>query len=144
MKNFFAVTLAFAILIFSSQVQAAVVTIDYGDSKTFTKREINSCITTIQEELERWNCTLLRVRYVGDEISNSKENISYLNELAESRNFKPEFCACLVFQTDFMSPPDPHDGKITAWDYDTEYKDFTWYFGFYQPTGEWKLLTSGY
>ena len=144
MKKIFAMMLALVILIFSSQVQAADVSIDYGKSKIFTRRDMNYCIYVIQKNLNEWGCTLKSVRYVGDEISNSEKNIKYLNELAESRKFKKKFSKCLVFETDFISPPDPHDGKITAWNYDSEYTNYTWYFGFYKVDGKWKLLTSGY
>ncbi|MBQ7476487.1 MAG: hypothetical protein IJT06_03740 [Selenomonadaceae bacterium] len=144
MKKFFVAVLAFSILIFSASAQAKYIQVDYGDSKIFTRCEIATCMEIIEKNLNEWGCTLKSVRYVGDEISNTKENIKYLNELAESRNFQKKFSKCLLFETDFISPPDPHDGKITAWNYDSEYKNYGWYFGFYEVDGEWKLLTSGY
>ena len=144
MKKFFALTLAFAILIFSSQVKAADVSVDYGNSKIFTWRDMNYCIYVIQKNLTKWGCTLKNVRYIGDEISNSEENIKYLNELAKSHKFSKRFTKCLVFETDFISPPEPHDGTITAWNYDSEYNNYVWYFGFYEVDGKWKLLSNGY
>lgn len=144
MKKIFAMMLALVILIFSSQVQAADVSIDYGKSKIFTRRDMNYCIYVIQKNLNEWGCTLKNVRYVGDEISNSEENIKYVNDLAKSHKFSKKFSKCLIFETDFISPPDPHDGKITAWNYDSAYNDYKWIFGFYEVDGKWKLLTSGY
>lgn len=144
MQKIFAMTLAFVILIFSSQVKAADVSVDYGNSKIFTARDMNYCIYVIQKILDEWGCTLKNVRYVGDEISNSAENIKYVNELAAGHKFSKKFSKCLIFETDFISPPDPHDGKITAWNYDSEYKNYVWYFGFYEVDGRWKLLSNGY
>jgi len=144
MKKVCAMMLAFVIFIFSAQVQAAAVKVDYGDSKIFTKREIDNCVSVIEKNLNEWGCTLLGVKYVGDEISNSAENIKYMNELADGKNFEKKFTKCMFFKTDFMSPKDPHDGKITAWNYDTKYSDYGWYFGFYEVDGEWKLMSMGY
>ena len=144
MKKICAMILAAVILIFSSQVQAADVKVDYGNSNIFTRREMNYCIYKIQKNLNEWGCTLKNIRYVGDEISNSDENIKYVNDLAKGHKFQRKFTKCLVFETDFISPPDPHDGKITAWNYDSEYKNYVWYFGFYEVDGKWKLLSMGY
>ena len=143
-KKFFMLSAALLVLIFSSQANAENFKIDYGESKIFSKADMDFCIEIINEQLKRSGCTLHVVRYVGDKKSNSRENIKYLNSLAESRNFKKKFSKCLLFETEYLSPPDPHDGKPTAWNYDTEYKNYMWYFGFYKIDGEWKLLTSGY
>ena len=146
MKSFLAMAFAFMILTFSTQVYAEDISVDYGDSNVFTKREMDCCIDLIEKELNDWSCKLKSVRYVGDAVSNSAENIKYVNELAQGNknNFDKKFTNCLLFKTDFQSPPDPHDGKPTAWRYDSEYKDYEWYFGFYEVDGEWKLLGWGY
>ena len=128
MKKFFATLIV--LLIFSAQVEA----ISYEDS--------TSAIETINQKLREWKCTPLRIQYGGDELNNA-ENIKYMNELAEGQGFEKKFSACMVFYTDFISPTDPHDGKITAWNYDSEYKNYSWYFGLYED-GKWKLMTSGY
>lgn len=143
-RNLSFMGVAFLVLIFSSQVEAADVKIDYGNSKVFSKADMDFCIEVIKKQLEENGCTLHSVTYVGDEKSNSKENIKYMNSLAEGNNFKKKFSKCLFLKTDFLSPKDPKDGKVTAWRYDTEYKDYDWYFGFYEVDGEWKLLTFGY
>lgn len=144
MKKIFSMAFALMMLVFATPAQAADFSVDYGDSKVFTYREIDNCIAVINERLTEMGCTLKNVRYVGDEISNSKENIKYMNELAKGNKFKKKFTQCMMFKTDFQSPPDPHDGKPTAWNYDSEYKDYEWYFGFYEVDGEWKLMTWGY
>ena len=95
---------------------------------------------TITRKLHEWNCTPLKIWYGGDELNNAK-NIAYINELAQGRGLAPKFTACMVFYSDFRSPPD--DGKISAWNYDTEYKNYSWYFGLCED-GTWKLMTNGY
>ena len=144
MRKILSVMLLAAVVIFSTHSQAATeFTIDYGKSKIFSKADMDYAIGIIRYELGRSGCTLLRVRYAGDNYY-SHENRKYLNSLAESRGFDKKFTKCMVFFSDYMSPPDPHDGKPTAWNYDSEYKDWTWYFGFYKEDGEWKLLSDGY
>ncbi len=126
MKKFFATLIL--LMMFSFQVEA----ISCEDS-TFA-------VDTINQKLREWKCTPLRIQYGGDELNNA-ENIKYMNDLAEGNGFEKKFSACMVFYTDFHSPPD--DGKISAWNYDSDYKNYSWYFGLYED-GEWKLLTWGY
>ena len=126
MKKFL-VTLI-ALLMITAQVEA----ISYEDS-TFA-------VETINQKLRKWKCTPLKIQYGGDELNNA-ENIAYMNALAEGHDFKQEFSACMVFYSDFRSPKD--DGTLSAWNYDTDYKNYSWYFGLYSD-GEWKLLTWGY
>lgn len=126
MKKFFATLIL--LMMFSFQVEA----ISCEDS-TFA-------VDTINQKLREWKCTPLRIQYGGDELNNA-ENIKYMNDLAEGNGFEKKFSACMVFYTDFHSPPD--DGKISAWNYDSDYKNYSWYFGLYSD-GEWKLLTWGY
>jgi len=128
MKNFVASAFLLCILLFSAQVEA----ISCEDS-TFAVEIIN-------QKLREWKCTPLKIQYGGDELNNA-ENIAYMNDLAEGHGFNREFSACMVFFTDFRSPKD--DGTLSAWNYDTDYKNYSWYFGFYSD-GTWKLLTWGY
>ena len=113
-------------------ITAQVEAISYEDS-TFAVEIIN-------QKLREWKCTPLRIQYGGDELNNA-ENIAYMNDLAEGHGFDKKFSACMVFYSDFHSPPD--DGTLSAWNYDTDYKNWSWYFGLYED-GEWKLLTWGY
>ena len=126
MKKFL-VTLI-ALFMISAQVEA----ISYEDS-TFA-------VETINQKLREWKCTPLKIWYGGDELNNA-ENIAYMNELAEGQGFEKNFTACMVFYSDFHSPKD--DGNISAWNYDSDYKNYSWYFGLYSD-GTWKLLTWGY
>jgi len=119
-------------LIFLLMITAQVEAISYEDS-TFA-------IETINQKLREWKCTPLRIQYGGDELNNA-ENIAYMNDLAEGHGFDKKFSACMVFYSDFHSPPD--DGTLSAWNYDSDYKNWSWYFGLYED-GEWKLLTWGY
>ena len=112
---------------------AQVEAISYEDS-TFA-------VETINQKLREWKCTPLKIWYAGDELNNA-ENIAYMNDLAEGHGFERKFIACMVFYSDFHSPSD--DGEISAWNYDTDYKNWSWYFGLYEPDGTWKLLTCGY
>jgi len=126
LKKFFATLIV--LLMMSAQVEA----ISCEDS-TFA-------VETINQRLREWNCTPLRIQYGGDELNNA-ENIKYMNDLAEGHGFEKNFSACMVFYSDFHSPPD--NGEISAWNYDTDYKNWSWYFGLYSD-GKWKLLTWGY
>ena len=108
--------------------------------EAISREDSTFAFKTILQELYDWKCTPLKIWYGGDELNNA-ENINYLNELAESRGFEKKFTACMVFYSDFHSPPD--DGKISAWNYDSDYTNYSWYFGLYKD-GKWKLLTSGY
>lgn len=119
-------------LIFLLMITAQVEAISYEDS-TFA-------IETINQKLREWKCTPLRIQYGGDELNNA-ENIAYMNDLAKGHGFDKKFSACMVFYSDFHSPPD--DGTLSAWNYDSDYKNWSWYFGLYED-GEWKLLTWGY
>lgn len=127
MKKF--LTTLICLLMMSAQASA----ISYNDS-TFA-------IDTINQKLREWKCTPLRIQYGGDVLNNA-ENIKYMNDLAEGQGLERKFIACMVFYSDFHSPTD--DGEISAWNYDTDYKNWSWYFGLYEPDGTWKLLTWGY
>lgn len=126
MKKFLAAVIV--LLMMSAQAEA----IGFEDS-TFA-------VDTINQKLREWKCTPLRIQYGGDELNNA-ENVAYMNELAEAHGFEKKFSACMVFYTDFISPSD--DGNFSAWNYDSEYKNYSWYFGLYED-GKWKLLTWGY
>ena len=128
MKKFFAAALAFVLMTFAAQGEA----VSCEDS-TFA-------FDTINHKLREWHCTPLKIWYAGDE-SNNVENVAYMNALAEGRGFDKKFTACMVFYSDFHSPPD--DGTISAWNHDSDYKNWSWYFGRYAD-GTWHLMTWGY
>ena len=131
MKKFFATILVVGLIFLSAQAQARELT---AEDEAFAKEAITN-------ELTEWGCTPLKIWFSGTPIEDA-ENVKYMNDLASGKNLEPKFTACMLFYSNFMSPPDPHDGKPTAWTYDKEYKDYSWYFGLYE--GKWILMTNGY
>ena len=130
MKKFF-MTAAVVVLMFFAQADAAEI----------SSADATCAVETINQRLREWNCTPLKIWYSGIVLDDAK-NVAYMNELATGQNLEPKFTACMIFYSDFRSPPDSHDGKITAWNYDSEYKNYSWYFGLYE--GKWILMTNGY
>ena len=118
------------IVILSAQVEAF----------SISESDIDDATEVVEEKLHYWNCTEIKIWYGGDDL-NSEENIAYMNDLALSHGFEEKFTACMVLYSNFHSPSD--DGDISAFDYDTDYENYSWYFGLYED-GEWKLLTWGY
>lgn len=112
-----------------------------ADAAKLSSADAVFAFRTITQKLHEMNCTPLNIRYSGIALDDAG-NVSYMNRLADGYGFDKNFTACMVFYSDFHSPPDPHDGKPTAWNYDSDYKDYTWYFGLYK--GEWILMTWGY
>ena len=92
---------------------------------------------TINQKLREWNCTPLKIWY-SDVALDDAANVAYMNTLAKDGN---KFTACMLFYSDFRSPPD--NGTLTAWEYDSVYKDYSWYFG-RREDGTWQLVTWGY
>ena len=131
MKKFFAATLIFAVMIFCAQAQA----------REISSADSTFAFETINQRLKEWNCTPIKIWFSGIPLDD-RENVAYMNRLADGYGFDKNFTACMIFYSDFKSPPDPHDGKVTAWNYDSVYKDYSWYFGLYN--GEWILMTNGY
>lgn len=130
MKNFFAMTLLSLVLMCAR-----------ADAAELSAADSAFAFETIVRTLHETNCTPLKIWYSGTPLDDA-QNVAYMNQLADSRGFDHNFTACMVFHSDFRSPPDPHDGKVTAWNYDTVYTDYTWYFGLYD--GQWILMTRGY
>lgn len=108
--------------------------------EAISSEDAHFALDTITQKLHEWHCTPLKIWYAGDECNNA-ENIKYMNDLAEGQGFEKKFTECMVFYTDFRSPKD--DGQPSAWNYDTDYKNWSWFFGRYDD-GEWRLLTWGY
>ena len=130
MRKFFALISAFVIMTIAAQVQAA----------ELSAADATVALDTITQKLREWHCMPLRIWYSGIALDD-EQNVAYMNSLAKAHGFDEKFTACMVFYSDFHSPPD--DGEISAWEHDTDYKDWSWYFGLYED-GEWKLLTFGY
>ena len=117
---------------------------DYGDSKLFTKEDMDAAIAVIRAEFDTWKgCELHSIRFAGDD-ANSADNIKWMNELKEGQKKEgPAYTQCIEFISDFHSPKDEADLKDTAWEGDQEYKDWQWYLARTEG-GDWTLLTWGY
>ena len=77
MKNFLTTAIIFCLMIFSGQVQAeeAEAKIDYGNSKNFSREEMDFCIEFIKDNLKRSGCTLHTVRYAGDKFNSLEQSV---------------------------------------------------------------------
>ena len=114
--------------------------VDYGQSKIYKDADIDSALDPILAEFAKWEgCTMQRLAYAGDELATSK--LDYVNSLREGGT--DEFDQAIVFLTDFHSPS-PKQAKETAWDPDTDYKNYGWFLGRTGAKGAWKLLTWGW
>ena len=115
--------------------------LDFVDNELLeiSQEEMDQAITTFKKEFEEWDgCELHSITYAGDEC-NSADNIQWMNELKEGKNYTQ----CIEFITDFHSPVEDEEVKDTAWEQDKEYLDYQWWLA-REDGGEWELLTWGY
>lgn len=126
------------------QGEPAEAIVDYGDSKLYTKEEMDAAIAVIRAEFDTWKgCELHSIRFAGDG-ANSADIIKWMNELKEGQKKEgPAYTQCIEFVSDFHSPKDEADLKDTAWEGDQEYKDWQWWLA-RTDGGDWELLTWGY
>ena len=111
---------------------AASYTIDYGESNTYTKDDMDAAIDKIMEEFNGWGCEMHEISY-SEELTGTA--LEYVNSLGNS------FDQAIAFKTNFHSPVETDE--VTAWELDTEYEDYQWYLG-RNGSGEWTLVTWGY
>ena len=96
---------------------------------------MDKAIEAIKKEFSTWEgCELHAIKYTSDDC-NSKENIKYVNELDEEK----DFTQAIIFVSDFHSPKE----AIGAWEEDKKYEDWNWILA-RTDGGEWQLLTWGY
>ena len=96
----------------------------------------------LSEFLSWKGCTLKKIAYAGDDACGADE-VAYVNELREAQMpDEPAFDQALVLTSEFHSPS-AEDAKGTAWNPDTDYKDWTFHLGRTGDDGAWKLLTWG-
>ena len=107
-------------------------TIDYGESNTYTKDDMDAAIAKIMEEFDTWGCEMHEISY-SEELTGSA--LEYINSLDH------KYDQAIVFLTNFHSPKETEE--MTAWELDTEYEDYQWYLG-RTSGGEWELVTQGY
>lgn len=109
--------------------------IDYGDSQLYTRADMDEAIALIREEFDSWEgCRMHSLRYAGD-ACNTEENIRWLNEIREGRNYT----RCMEILSDFHSPVEGGG----AWEPDEEYRDWQWWLGCGED-GRWELASWGY
>lgn len=111
---------------------AATYTIDYGESNTYTKDDMDAAIEKIMAEFNTWGCEMHEIRY-SEELTGTA--LEYINSLGNS------YDQAIVFETNFHSPVETEE--TTAWELDTEYENYKWYLG-RNGNGEWTLVTQGY
>ena len=109
--------------------------IDYGTSEIYTKPEMDEAISLVRQQFAVWpQCEIYNIRYASDDC-NSEENVKWMNELVEGK----EFTECIEFLTDFRTPAE-NSGSLEP---DTEYKDYQWWLA--RPEGgSWELVSFGY
>ena len=137
------ITLIFATAQVNAEGDVSKVKIFYGKSEIYSFEDMNSAVKIIKETFRKWDgCELHSIRYTDDDYSNSPENIKWMNELAKSRGYKPNFTQCITFFSSFHSPTDPKDNK-TSFNTNEEYSNWSWYLARTEG-GDWKLITFGY
>jgi D-alanyl-D-alanine carboxypeptidase len=108
-------------------------------SELFKYADISAAMDKVLEEFSTWNgCELTDLWYAGDEAS-SEQNLEWLNGLKEGAGYTQ----CMELLMDFHSPSKEEDLKGTAWEPDTEYKDYEWWLA-RTDGGEWTIVTFGY
>lgn len=122
------------------KIPATAASIDYKESKVYSKEDMDAAILVVKKEFENWKgCELHSISYAGDQC-NSDENISWAKELKDG---KKEYAQVIQFTMDFHSPKEEDLLKDTAWEPDSEYEDYQWYLA-RENGGEWELVSSGY
>lgn len=139
MKKKILTAVMIAVILILNKVTASE-RIDYGHSEIFSREDMDSAITIIKENFQRWECEIHSIRYTDDEYCNTEENIKWMNELAEGRNIDIKFDECIAFFSDFHSPRNNNNVTLES---DIEYKNWTWYFA-RSNKGQWHLMTFGY
>ena len=116
---------------------APEVSYDYGDSKLYTRADLEEAAVQVKCEFAKFaGCELHSLRYAGDGCS-TEENLKWMNELDEGKNYTQ----VVEILTDFHSPVT--EDKPSAWSLDTEYTDYQWWLA-RTDDGGWQLLTNGY
>lgn len=145
MKTFFltALLLIFSVVtVHAAPVNLEEVKINYGNSKIFSRQDIDDAVQIIADQFGKWEgCKLHNIRYYGDDVNN-QENLDWLNNLSKARNLNKKFTQCIAFVSDFYVSKDAADK--TTFEPDSEYKDWQWWLARANSNEDWYLLTFGY
>ena len=110
--------------------------IDYGNSQTFSKEDLDAAIKVINDEASMWNgITLKNVHYAGDQAA-TPEKLKWINGLEKGKNYTQ----VVEFLSDIEASQDATDG---IWEPGETYKDYTWWLA-RTDGGEWSLMAWGY
>ncbi len=116
-------------------------TVDYGRSKIYDDSQIDSALLTMLDEFCSWKgCVMQRFAFAGDDACGAEE-VKYVNSLRKEGT--DEFGQAIVLVTDFHSPS-AEQAEGTAWEPDTDYKDYTWHLGRTDADESWQLMSWGY
>ncbi|MDO4807711.1 MAG: M15 family metallopeptidase [Coriobacteriales bacterium] len=119
-------------------------TVDYGTPSLYSDYAIDSTVDVILREFETWDgCHMTRFAYAGDDACGEDE-LAYVNELRASNEPElEEFGQAIVMVTDFRSPS-AKKAQGSAWEPDTDYKDYTWHLGRKDDDDQWHIMSYGY
>jgi D-alanyl-D-alanine carboxypeptidase len=116
-------------------------TVDYGDSKLYDDSTIDSALNVMLDEFCTWKgCVMQRFAFAGDDACGAEE-VKYVNSLRKEGT--DEFEQAIVLVTDFHSPS-AEQAEGTAWEPDTDYKDYAWHLGRANADSGWQLMGWGY
>ena len=116
----------------------AYVDADTMNSELYSEEDMSTAVTMAAQKIMDWKCELKSVQYAGDEC-NSKENIEWVNEISDGKNYTQ----VMEFLTDFHSPTEDADLEGTAWEKDMDYDDYQFWFAC-TDGGKWELVSTGY
>lgn len=108
--------------------------IELGDSKYYDEDELRDAAKAIRKHFRAMynGCTLLRIQYEGDEIS--EENLTYCSELEPDKTFVD----CVVFTSVFETS----EKCDTTLEPDQTYEEWHWYLA-REKGGKWQLVMEG-
>ncbi len=116
-------------------VHPTEVKVDYGTSKLYTKEELKEAAIQVKCKFAGFDgCGLQSLRYAGDEC-NTEENIKWMNELDEGK----EYIQVVEILTDFHVS---ENSKSTL-NPGEDYNDYQWWLARTKDSG-WQLLNWGY
>ena len=115
------------------------VKIDYGESKIYSKKDMDSAIKLLKEKFKEFEgCELHSIKYSSDDVI-TKDNLDWLNGIRPEEYKDIKFTQIIMFETDFHTPK----GNNCCFTEDIEMEDYEWWFA-RTDNGEWVYITKGY